>query len=181
MRAVSYFVLQNGGRHSVTFTPAHRDRISALASSALNAITGVRVHAFSWTTSELRMVLEGGEPARRKFVRELSSQHRQALHADICGHECLFDRSPRETSVQTEQDLLHVVEHIHAAPVRAGLVSREADYPWSSSAAYEGTAWFPWLTTDFISALMSVPARPVSNFQRRAGLSEPAEASRPQF
>jgi len=178
-RPVCYFTLQNGGRRSVTFTPAHRDRLMALTSSAIFAVGSVRVHAFSLTTSDIRMVVEGGEPSRRAFVRELSAQHRLLVHGELCGADCLFERPYQETAVGTERDLLDVVAHIHAAPLRAGLVSREVDYPWSSAAAYEGAAWFAWLTTELIDGLRA--SRKIVAPARRAPISEPAEASRPQF
>ena len=178
-RPIVYFTLQNGGRRSVTFTPSHRDRLLALTESALAATGSVRVHAFSLTGSEIRLVLEGDEPARHAFVRELSAQHRLLVHGELCGAQCLFERAYQETSIATERDLVDVTAHIHDAPLRAGLVSRATDYPWSSAAAYAGTAWIKWLTTDVIEGLRA--HRSAVPPARRAPLSEPAEASHPQF
>jgi len=167
-----YFTLQNGGRRAVTFTPAHRDQLTALASGALKETAAVRIHAFSWTTSEIRMALEGPEPARLRFTRALGARHRQVIHAQLCGQDCLFERAYRASALATEQELLDVAAHIHAAPVRAGLASREADYPWSSAGAYQGTAWFHWLTTELIVGLNT--RRGAGLPARRASFSEPA-------
>lgn len=173
---VVYFTLQNGGRRAVSFTPDHRDDLSGLVSAALTASPAVRIHAFSWTASEIRMALEGSEPARGRFARELLLRHRDTMHAQICSHECLFERVHKETPIETDRDLLDVVEHIHTAPVRAGLAEHPSDYPWSSCGAYLGITWFPWLTTELVTGLGSARRRSAGAFVRRTALSDPSEA-----
>jgi putative transposase len=41
-----------------------------------------------------------------------------------------------EHSVRNEQDLKHCVDYVHWNPVKHGLVTRVADYPWSSFQRY---------------------------------------------
>ena len=48
--------------------------------------------------------------------------------------------------------LLEMVRYIHLNPVRAGMVTRPEDYPWSSHRAYLGKEILPWLTTDWTLA-----------------------------
>jgi len=54
----------------------------------------------------------------------------------------------RSRLVQEERYLLEVVRYVHSNPVRAGLVARAGDYPWSSHRHYLSQRKSPqWLRT----------------------------------
>jgi hypothetical protein len=50
--------------------------------------------------------------------------------------------------------LLRLVRYIHLNPVRAGIVARAADYPWSGHGVYLGRPGVPWLATDLALRLL---------------------------
>jgi len=172
---IIYFALQNGGRRPTSFTPNHRDQLNRLVGASLAACPSSRIHAFSWTSNEIRIALEAGG-ALKQFVREMSILHRKHIHSEICGRECLFGRGYGGTPIEGERELLHVVEHIHNAPVRAGLARRAVDYQWSSCRAYLGLDRIPWLTTSVVSKLLHGARRPGSPHAPQAGFNELAEA-----
>ena len=58
----------------------------------------------------------------------------------------LWEGRYRSTLIQTERYFLVCMVYIDLNPVRAGMVSQAADYPWSSHAHYTGTRQDAWLT-----------------------------------
>ncbi len=52
--------------------------------------------------------------------------------------------------VDGEAYLLELVRYVHLNPVRAGLVKRPDEYPWSGHRAYLGLEPLPWLTTEWV-------------------------------
>ncbi|MCP4750005.1 MAG: hypothetical protein GY866_03875 [Proteobacteria bacterium] len=46
--------------------------------------------------------------------------------------------------------MLELIRYIHLNPVRSGVKSRPADYPWSAHNAYLGTVSCGWLTTGWV-------------------------------
>jgi putative transposase len=57
--------------------------------------------------------------------------------------------------VDADVYLLELSRYIHLNPVRAGIVTKPEDYPWSGYRAYLGFETIPWLTTDWVLAQFS--------------------------
>jgi putative transposase len=66
----------------------------------------------------------------RRYVRLFNQRHRRT--------GTLWEGRYRATPVQTERYLLACMAYIDLNPVRAGVVARPEDYPWSSYAHYRG-------------------------------------------
>jgi hypothetical protein len=64
------------------------------------------------------------------------------------GH--LFQGRYKAVLVDGDSYLLELVRYIHLNPVRAGMIARPEDYPWSGHRAYLGKEFLPWLTTDWV-------------------------------
>lgn len=65
------------------------------------------------------------------------------------GH--LFERRYHAVRVDADVYLRQLVRYVHQNPLRAGMVTQLAQYPWSSHPAYLGTVDTPsWLTTAFV-------------------------------
>jgi putative transposase len=173
-----YFTLQNGGRNARTFGATQRDQLSDLVAEALAETAAIRAHAFSWTRSDIRIALEAGQTDLRRFVRTMASLHRDRLHDSLCGATCLFERTYGAAPLETDRDLLQAVEHIHTAPVRAGLAPYPADYGWSSCRAYLGLEVVPWLTTSTVSPLRYRSQTGSGAYAARRPVSDPSEAFR---
>ena len=73
-------------------------------------------------------------PALPAFMRWLTLAHSrrwQAMHGEV-GVGTLYQGRYRSHPVDSDGHLLTVVRYIERNPVRAGLVERAADWPWSS-------------------------------------------------
>ena len=67
-----------------------------------------------------------------------------------CGH--LFQGRYKALLIDADSYLLALIRYIHLNPVRAGIVSRPEDYPWTSHCDYLNEAHTPWLTVEWALA-----------------------------
>jgi REP element-mobilizing transposase RayT len=82
------------------------------------------------------------------YTRKFNNRH------DRSGH--LFQGRYKSILVENDQYLLHLSCYIHRNPIRAGIISRLADYPWSSYLSYGYARKTPkWLDTSLILNLMT--------------------------
>jgi chromosomal replication initiation ATPase DnaA len=57
--------------------------------------------------------------------------------------------------VEADNYLTQLVAYLHLNPVRAHIVKKPEEYPWSSHQAYLGQCHAPWLTTEFVLSQFS--------------------------
>jgi REP element-mobilizing transposase RayT len=82
------------------------------------------------------------------YTRKFNNRH------DRSGH--LFQGRYKSILVENDQYLLHLSCYIHRNPLRAGIISRLADYRWSSYPSYGYARKTPkWLDTSLILNLMT--------------------------
>lgn len=105
---------------------------------------GFRLLAFCLMGNHVHLAVETGRVPLSRVMHGLQSSYTQAFnrrHGRV-GH--LFQGRYKAFLVEKERYLLALVKYIHDNPVRASLVRRAADYPWSSDRYYrrgEGPAW----------------------------------------
>ncbi len=107
----------------------------------------VDVHAYVLMSNHLHLLVtprsENALPLMmqavgRSNVRQFNQRHGR--------NGTLWEGRYRSTLIQTERYFLACMVYIDLNPVRAGMVSQAADYPWSSHAHYTGTRQDAWLT-----------------------------------
>jgi REP element-mobilizing transposase RayT len=148
-----------GGFYHVTLRGNHRqpiffrdedhgllDRLVADSLQRYNA----RLHAYCWMPNHLHLLVQVSDtPLGRLQLRIASAYARTVqLRLQTTGH--LFERRHHAVLVDADSYLLTLVRYIHLNPVRAGIVTSAADYPWSSHLVYLGRRSAPWITTDFV-------------------------------
>lgn len=79
----------------------------------------------------VRAATETALPAFMRWLTLAHSRRRQAMHGEV-GLGTLYQGRYRSHPVAGDGHLLTVVRYIERNPVRAGLVERAADWPWSS-------------------------------------------------
>jgi len=108
---------------------------------------GVAVHAYVLMTNHFHLLAtpataegipEMMQAVGRRYVRHFNQRHGRS--------GTLWEGRYRSTLIQAERHLLACMVYIDLNPVRAGLVSDPADYPWSSHAHYLGRGSDKWLT-----------------------------------
>ena len=105
-------------------------------------------------TNHFHLVLETPDPNLSQGMRQLNGVYTQQFnrrHA-LVGH--LFQGRFKAILVERETYLLGLARYVVLNPVRAGMVARPDDWPWSSYRAMVGAAPTPeWLETDWLLGL----------------------------
>ena len=119
------------------------------------------VHAYCQMTNHYHLLVETIDGGLGRGMRHLNGVYSQSInrkHA-ISGH--LFQGRYHAVLVQKDSHLLELARYIVLNPVRAGMVARPEDWPWSSYHATVGTMhhgeWFDstWLVDRFGASSVS--------------------------
>ncbi len=97
--------------------------------------TAVRLLAYAVMPNHFHFVLwpECAE-AISAYMRWLMNAHvrRYQHHYGTCGHGHVYQGRFKNFPIQNDAHLLRVLRYVEANPLRAGLVTRAQDWPWSS-------------------------------------------------
>ena len=133
-----HVILRGNDRQAIFRDDADRREMLDLLAEHARA-QGVEIHAYVLMTNHLHLLLtprrEQGVPLMmqavgRTYVRRFNQKHGRT--------GTLWEGRYRSTLIQTERYLLACMVYIDLNPVRAGMVSRALDHPWSSHAHYVG-------------------------------------------
>ena len=145
-----------GAIYHVTMRGNHRRRIFfreadfRLLESLLAEIVvdhGLAVHAYCWMPNHFHLAVQVSQQPLARPMQRLASRFARRIQArfDTTGH--LFERRYHAVIVDSERYLLALVRYIHLNPVRAAIVARPEEYPWSSHTAYLAGSGPEWLIT----------------------------------
>lgn len=143
-----HVTLRGNHREALFTTAADRHRLNEIVAEAL-AKYEARIHAFCWMTNHLHAFIQVGERPLSKVMQRIAVGYSRYRHKQLKTRGRLFDRRYHPILVEADGYFVAVLRYIHHNPVRAGMVARPEDYPWSSHAAYLGRESLPWLTTEF--------------------------------
>lgn len=138
-----YHVITRGNNRQVVFRDTQDYRRLLESLTALHQDSDVRVYAFVLMPNHLHLLIETGQEWLSHFMQRLltrytmtfNRRHRQSGH--------LFQGRYKALLCQKESYLLELVRYLHLNPVRARLVHRPEQWPWSSHRAYLGLQHLP--------------------------------------
>lgn len=134
-----HHVIQRGNDRQTTARDAddHRRLLDLLAEYAQKH--RVAIHAYVLMTNHFHLLAtpvdEKGLP---EMMQAVGRRYVQAFNRRHARTGTLWEGRYRSTLVQTDRYLLACMAYIDLNPVRAGMVAKPADYPWSSHAHYVG-------------------------------------------
>lgn len=134
------------------------------------------VHSYCQMGNHFHLLIETQEPNLSEGMRQLNGTYSQYFNRrhDLVGH--VFQGRYQSILVQEESYLLELARYIVLNPVRANLVARAEDWPWSSYRLMTGTAAPPsWLNTRGILEKLNVPeSDEIAGYQAfiQAGIGE---------
>jgi putative transposase len=111
------------------------------------AAWGLRTHAYALMRDHLHVVLSADDamvvPAAlqavgRSYVRHFNRRHSRS--------GTLWEGRYRSTLIEPGAWLLSTLRYVERNPVRAGIVDRPEDYPWSSHGVWAGLTSTAWLS-----------------------------------
>jgi len=126
-------------------------------------------------TNHVHMALQSGEVPLSRPMQNLGFRYTAWINRRFgrAGH--LFQGRFKAVLIDADSYLLELVRYIHLNPVRAGMVSKPEDYPWSSHNAYCGGMPLPWLTTEWVWSQFSTKKKQAINAYGKfvaAGMTE---------
>jgi putative transposase len=134
-----HHVIQRGNNRQLTFH--HKgDYESILALLAEYAEREkVDIHAYVLMSNHFHLlVTPQDEGSLSRMMQAVGRRYVQTFNAVHQRTGTLWEGRFRANPIQTERYLLACMAYIDQNPVRAGMVARAADYPWSSHGHYAG-------------------------------------------
>lgn len=129
-----HHVIQRGVRSLPIFT-TEADRVEYLRLlRKFGARDGLRFWAWCLMTNHVHLVVVPARP--ESLARAIGEAHRRYTRMvnfrdGVRGH--LFQERFHSFSIQTDRHLVTVVRYVERNPVRARIVRRAVEYPWSSA------------------------------------------------
>jgi REP element-mobilizing transposase RayT len=146
-----YHVTSRGNERKDVFT-SQRDRekfLSYVESAVVRY--GAVVHAWCLMNNHYHLLLETPSGNLSQIMRHINGAYTTYFNVKRkrAGH--LFQGRYKAILVEADAYALELSRYMHLNPVRAGMVAKPEDYPWSSYRSYSGHSATPeWLRTDFI-------------------------------
>jgi len=146
-----YHVMNRGlGRRWIFKTDDHRHRFLSLLADTTER-HNAEWHAYCLMGNHFHLMMRTPEGNLQRIMRHVNGIYTQYFNRDQKRDGPLFRGRYKAILVDAEAYWLQLSRYIHRNPLEAGLVSRLADYPWSSYRAYIGETENPsWLTTEYL-------------------------------
>jgi len=114
-----------------------------------------KVLAFCLMDNHVHLALETGDEPLSRVMAGLQSSYTQAFNRRHRRVGQLFQGRYKAFVVEKDAYLLTLVKYIHQNPVKAGLVEKSFQYPWSSDRHYRQRSGPDWLDRDLVLSMLS--------------------------
>lgn len=146
-----YHVLSRGNKQQAIFLADH-DRQTFLKTIArMSERFEVTIIAYVLMDNHYHLLIRTNRPNLSKSMQWLGTTYTTIFNLSNSQSGHLFQGRFKSIVVENEAYLLQLSYYIHRNPLRAGIVQRLIDYPWSSYPAYAYNRRCPeWLKTDLL-------------------------------
>ena len=146
-----YHVTSRGNEQKDVFkSQKDRERFLSYLESAVVRY-GAVIHAWCLMSNHYHLLLETPSGNLSQIMRHINGAYTTYFNVKRkrAGH--LFQGRYKAILVEADEYAVELSRYIHLNPVRAGMVAKPEEYPWSSYRSYIGQNKAPdWLKTDFI-------------------------------
>ncbi len=152
--AIYHVILRGNARQDIFTDDKDRYRFYEILQSSCERFHH-RIHAFCLMTNHLHLEIQVGDVTLSRIMQNVSLRYTQWYNwrHKKTGH--VFQGRYKAVMVDADAYLLELAAYVHLNPVRAHMVSRPADYKWSSHRAYLGKESLPWLEVNMILSQFS--------------------------
>jgi putative transposase len=111
---------------------------------------GVKVYAFCLMTNHVHLILEPGAAveALAQLMKRMAARQTRYTNRLVGRTGTLWESRYKSSPIETDRYLLACCRYVELNPVRARLVTRPEDYPWSSYGAKIKEDSASWLDRD---------------------------------
>ena len=150
-----YHVMNRGRRGEDVFSDAEdfEGFISILMEST--ELWGVKISAYCLMTNHYHLLVQTPRGNLSRFMRHLNGVYTQRYNRNHDYDGQLFRGRYKAILVEEDNYLLELVRYIHRNPLRAGIVDKIEQYPWSSHHGYLSSEKSTWLQKEFILKMFS--------------------------
>ncbi|HWO40388.1 MAG TPA: transposase [Candidatus Eisenbacteria bacterium] len=176
-----YHVIARGNRQQSIFHEK-RDYLKFLDSLAENVRRyNFHLYAYVLMTNHFHLLLEQERLPLSRFMQVLLTSYAQWHNQRYrhVGH--LFQGRYRSLVCDKESYLLELTRYIHLNPVRAKMVTRPDEYPWSSYRVYLGEPSRPYVETETVLQLLAETPAAARQAYRDFVFDALGESSRPEL
>jgi len=151
---VYHVMLRGNGGQKIFFGEGDYARFYLLLQEG-TARFSYQVHAFCCMGNHIHLAIQVGNTPLAKIIQNVSFRYTRWINRRKrrIGH--LFQGRYKAVLVDRDSYLLALTRYIHLNPVRAGMVQKPIDYPWSGHRAYLGKETLPWLSTEEVLSRFS--------------------------
>lgn len=129
-------IIQRGHNHAACFFAKADYRFYLEQIGILAPGFGCAVHAYCLMPNHVHLLLTPATvEACGQFMKQLAQRHTQHINRTYRRHGTLWDGRFRSCLLDAEPYLLACQRYVELNPVRAGMVARPAEHPWSSHPA----------------------------------------------
>ena len=163
-----YHVTSRGNEQKDVFkSQRDREKFLSYVESAVVRY-GAVVHTWCLMNNHYHLLLETPVGNLSQIMRHVNGAYTTYFNVKRkrAGH--LFQGRYKAILVEADAYALELSRYMHLNPVRAGMVAKPEDHPWSSYRSYIGDSMTPaWLTTDFILGYVGRNASMAPTLYRR--------------
>ncbi len=150
--AVYHLTARGNARSEIFLDDGDRSRFLEVLAATIGR-RGWRCHAWCLMTSHDHLLIETPAPTLAQGMRDLNGIYTQSFNRRRGRSGHVLQGRYKAILVQRDTHLLELGRYVVLNPVRARMVRRPSDWPWSS---YRATAGLvpspPWLTTRWVLA-----------------------------
>ncbi len=142
-----HHIVQRGHNRSAVFQ-SRSDRHAYLRTLAdFRLALGLRIYGYCLMTNHVHLIVDPGDDARALSVlmKRLAGRHTRRLNRVNGGSGSAWEGRFKCSPIESDRYLLACARYVDLNPVRAGIVARPEDYPWSSYRARVGLDDCDWL------------------------------------
>ena len=130
---MTFHIVQRGNNKNDTFYEERDYRFYLHLLGLFSKRTGTRVHAYVLMTNHIHLLMTSDQTdGISKTIQLVSSSYSQWVNKRYERTGSLWEGRFKSSPVDSEYYCLACYRYIELNPVRAGMVSSPADYPWSS-------------------------------------------------
>lgn len=133
-----YHVVARGNRRETVFLARGDYETYLHRLAAYRAGYAVSLYAYCLMPNHVHLVLRTTAAPLAKFMQSLQQSYTQRFNQRYSQVGHAFQGRYKALLCATDEYLVTLVRYVHLNPVRAGLVARAEDYPYSSHRAYVG-------------------------------------------
>jgi REP element-mobilizing transposase RayT len=169
---VYHVTLRGNHRQPIFFAGSDCQLFNIIVARALEKF-GTRLHAYSWMTNHVHMVLQAGNDPISRPMHDIASEFARAmqLKLETSGH--FFERRYHAVLVDTDSYMLELLRYVHRNPVTAGIAASVSEYLWTSHHNYCGARHDEWVTTNLALGMFAEErARAIAAYRKFVDIQE---------